>query len=66
MLFSDSGSGRAKALAEELGGEVASNREIAERADFVVVAVKPAALDAVVARSGRREADRLDPRRGAA
>ncbi len=47
MLFSDSGSGRAKALAEELGGQVASNREIAERADFVVVAVKPAALDAV-------------------
>jgi pyrroline-5-carboxylate reductase len=47
MLFSDSGSGRARALAEELGGEVASNREIAERADFVVVAVKPAALDDV-------------------
>jgi pyrroline-5-carboxylate reductase len=47
MLFSDSGSGRAKALAEELGGEVASNAEIAERADFVVVAVKPAALDEV-------------------
>lgn len=47
MLFSDSGSGRAKALAEDLDGEVASNREIAERADFVVVAVKPAALDAV-------------------
>jgi pyrroline-5-carboxylate reductase len=47
MLFSDSGSGRAGALAEELGGEALSNREIAERADFVVVAVKPAALDAV-------------------
>lgn len=47
MLFSDGGSGRAKALAEELGGEVASNAEIAERADFVVVAVKPAGLDAV-------------------
>jgi pyrroline-5-carboxylate reductase len=47
MLFSDSGSGRARALAEELGGEVASNGEIAERADFVVVAVKPAALDQV-------------------
>jgi pyrroline-5-carboxylate reductase len=47
MLFSDSGSGRAKALAEELGGKVSSNREIAERADFVVVAVKPAVLDDV-------------------
>jgi pyrroline-5-carboxylate reductase len=47
MLFSDSGSGRARALAEELGGEVASNEEIAERADLVVLAVKPAALDAV-------------------
>jgi pyrroline-5-carboxylate reductase len=56
MLFSDSGSGRAKALAEELGGEVASNAEIAERADFVVVAVKPMALDGVVAdlRAARR------------
>jgi pyrroline-5-carboxylate reductase len=47
MLFSDSGSGRAKALAEELGGEAVSNAEIAERADFVVVAVKPGALDEV-------------------
>jgi pyrroline-5-carboxylate reductase len=47
MLFSDSGSGRAAELAAELGGEALSNREIAERADFVVVAVKPAALDLV-------------------
>jgi pyrroline-5-carboxylate reductase len=47
MLFSDGGSGRAQALADELGGEVASNQEIAERADLVVVAVKPAALDEV-------------------
>src|ERR1700709_2108630 len=47
LLFSDSGSGRARALADELGGETASNGEIAERADFVVLAVKPAALDAV-------------------
>ena len=36
MLFSDSGSGRAAALAEELGGEAASNEEIAARADLVV------------------------------
>ena len=47
MLFSDGGSGRAQALAEELGGEAVSNVEIAERADFVVLAVKPAALDGV-------------------
>ncbi|MET0559359.1 MAG: pyrroline-5-carboxylate reductase dimerization domain-containing protein [Solirubrobacterales bacterium] len=47
MLFSDSGSGRAQALAEELGGEVASNAEIAERADVLVLAVKPAKLDEV-------------------
>jgi pyrroline-5-carboxylate reductase len=47
MLFSDSGSGRAAELAAELGGEVAANTEIAARADFVVVAVKPAALDTV-------------------
>jgi len=47
MLFSDSGSGRARRLAEELGGEAASNREIAERADLVLLAVKPNRLDAV-------------------
>jgi pyrroline-5-carboxylate reductase len=47
MLFSDSGSGRAAALASELGGETAANQEIAERADLLVLAVKPAALEAV-------------------
>ncbi len=47
MLFSDAGSGRAAALAAELGGEVATNAEIAARADLVVVAVKPAKLDLV-------------------
>jgi pyrroline-5-carboxylate reductase len=47
MLFSDSGSGRAVELARELGGEAVSNHEIAERADFVVLAVKPVVLDAV-------------------
>jgi pyrroline-5-carboxylate reductase len=52
MLFSDSGSGRAQALAAELGGEAVTNEEIAERADFVVLAVKPAALDAVTADLG--------------
>ena len=45
MLFTDSGSGRAEALAEELGGEaVDTNRELADRADAVVLAVKPAKL----------------------
>lgn len=48
MLFSDGGSGRARALADELGGEVATNGEIAADADFVMLAVKPAALETVV------------------
>ena len=48
MLFTDSGSGRAAELAGELGGEaVASNSELAERAEVVVLAVKPARLDEV-------------------
>jgi pyrroline-5-carboxylate reductase len=47
-LFTDHGSGRAAALAELVGGEaVASNRELAERADLLVLAHKPAQLDAV-------------------
>lgn len=45
VLCTDSGSGRARALADELGGEaLASNRELAERADVVVLAHKPAQL----------------------
>jgi pyrroline-5-carboxylate reductase len=44
MLFSDAGSGRAKALAEELGGEALGNSQVAERADLLVLAVKPAKL----------------------
>ncbi len=48
MLFTDSGSGRAAQLASELGGEaISSNRELAERADVVVLAVKPPKLDDV-------------------
>jgi pyrroline-5-carboxylate reductase len=48
MLFTDSGSGRAGELAAEVRGEaVGSNRELAERADVVVLAVKPATLSAV-------------------
>jgi pyrroline-5-carboxylate reductase len=45
MLFSDSGSGRAGELAGELGGEAVPNAELAERADMVVLAVKPARLE---------------------
>jgi pyrroline-5-carboxylate reductase len=48
MLFSDSGSGRAKELAAELGGEAVPNAEIARRADLVLLAVKPGKLDEVV------------------
>jgi pyrroline-5-carboxylate reductase len=45
VLCTDSGSGRAQALAEELGGEaLTSNRELAERADVVILAHKPAQL----------------------
>jgi pyrroline-5-carboxylate reductase len=47
MLFSDSGSGRARQLAEELGGEAVCNEEIARRADVVVLAVKPKMLEEV-------------------
>jgi len=45
MLMTDSGSGRAAELAAEVGGEaVAGLAEMSERADIVVLAVKPAAL----------------------
>jgi len=48
MLFADSGSGRAAALAAELGGErVATLEQLADRADVVFLAVKPAALETV-------------------
>ena len=48
VLCTDSGSGRAQALADELGGEaVASNAELAQKADLVVLAHKPAQLEDV-------------------
>lgn len=47
MLFSDSGSGKARSLAEELGGEAVSNEEIARTADLVILAVKPKRLEDV-------------------
>lgn len=52
MLFSDSGSGRAQQLAEELGGEAVSNEEINRRADLVLLAVKPNKLDEVAPQLG--------------
>jgi len=50
VLVSDHGSGRAAALAAELGGEVfSSNAELAQRADVLVLAHKPAQLQLVAA-----------------
>ncbi len=47
VLCSDSGSGRAAALAAELGGRAASNVEVAEEAELVVLCHKPAQLGLV-------------------
>ncbi len=41
VLCSDGGSGRAAALADELGGRAASNVEVAEESDLVVLCHKP-------------------------
>lgn len=50
VLCSDAGSGRARALVEELGGEAFdSNLAVAERADLVVLCHKPAQLAVVAA-----------------
>jgi pyrroline-5-carboxylate reductase len=49
VLVSDSGSGRARKLAEEMGGEAASNLEVAQMADLVVLCHKPAQLASVAA-----------------
>jgi pyrroline-5-carboxylate reductase len=47
VLCSDGGSGRARELVAELGGEALSNREVAERADIVVLCHKPHQLTLV-------------------
>jgi pyrroline-5-carboxylate reductase len=53
MLFTDSGSGRAEELAAEIDGRaVGSNAELAEAADAIVLAVKPARLGDVAAEIG--------------
>ena len=52
-LFTDGGSGRARALAEAVGGEaLSSNRELGERAELLVLAHKPAQLGAVAKEIG--------------
>jgi pyrroline-5-carboxylate reductase len=47
VLASDGGSGRAAALAQELGGEALDNAAVAGRADIVVLACKPYQLEAI-------------------
>jgi pyrroline-5-carboxylate reductase len=55
VLCSDSGSGRAAALASELGGEaLESNAAVAEAADLIVLCHKPSQLGAVAAEIGGR------------
>src|SRR3954453_13045598 len=50
VLAPDSGSGRARKLVDEVGGEaLRSNAELAERAGAVVLAHKPYQLDQVAA-----------------
>ena len=59
VLCSDAGSGRAKALAEELGGEaLALEPAVAQRADLVVLCHKPAQLAQVAGEIARRGAGR--------
>ncbi|MGH2896741.1 MAG: pyrroline-5-carboxylate reductase family protein [Solirubrobacteraceae bacterium] len=47
VLCSDSGSGRAQALADELGGRAAGNAEVAAEADLVILCHKPYQLGEV-------------------
>lgn len=48
VLCTDAGSGRAAALVAELGGEaLSSNAELVRRADLVILAHKPAQLEAI-------------------
>jgi pyrroline-5-carboxylate reductase len=57
MLFTDAGSGRATALAEEVGGgAVASNGALAQRCDLLVLAVKPTQLEQVADEAGEANA----------
>jgi pyrroline-5-carboxylate reductase len=49
VLCSDSGSGSAHTLADELGGEAAPNVDVAARAELLVLCHKPAQLELVAA-----------------
>jgi len=49
VLASDAGSGRAAALARELGGDAATTEQVAEQADVVVLCHKPKQLRTVAA-----------------
>ena len=65
VLVSDGGSGRAKALADELGGEALdSNVAVADRADLVVLCHKPAQFTTVAAETrGSRQGGRVGAQR---
>ncbi len=52
VLCSDSGSGRAQVLADELGGRAASNTEVAAKADLVILCHKPYQFDEVAREIG--------------
>jgi pyrroline-5-carboxylate reductase len=54
VLCSDGGSGRAAALAAELGGRAATNVEVADQSDLVVLCHKPAQFETVGAEIGGR------------
>lgn len=47
VYASDSGSGRAQQLVDELGGEALTNEQVFDRADVVILAHKPYQLEAV-------------------
>ena len=47
VLCSDSGSGRAQVLADELGGRAAGNAEVAAEADLVILCHKPYQLGSI-------------------
>jgi pyrroline-5-carboxylate reductase len=52
VLCSDGGSGRAAALAQELGGRAATNVEVAQQADLVILCHKPAQFEEIAAEIG--------------
>ena len=65
VLVHDAYRPRAEALVAELGGEVVdSNAELAQRADVLLLAHKPAGLERVAREVGaERQGRHLDPRR---